>query len=73
MHEVRLDLDLASQLVLDAVLLELRLAQHFQRDDVLVALRPREVDAAELAVAERAADLEVVERHVAGVVRARAV
>ena len=73
MHEVRLDLDLASQLVLDAVLLELRLAQHFQRDDVLVALRAREVDAAELAVAERAADLEVVERHVAGVVRALAV
>ena len=33
----------------------------------------REVDAAELAVAERAADLEVVERHVAGVVRALAV
>ena len=57
----------------DAVLLELRLAQHFQRDDVLVALRAREVDAAELAVAERAADLEVVERHVAGVVRALAV
>ena len=73
MHEVRLDLDLASQLVLDAVLLELRLAQHFQRDDVLVALRAREVDAPELAVTERAADLEVVERHVAGVVRALAV
>ena len=43
---MRLDLDLASQLVLDAVLLQLALAEHLQRDDVLVLSCPRQVDSA---------------------------
>ena len=62
-HEVRLDLDFTPELVLDAVLLELRLAQHLQGHDVLVLARARQVDAAELAVAQGPAHLEVVELH----------
>jgi len=60
--QVRLDLDLATQLVLDAGLLQLRLEQDLDGDDELARLLARQIHAAELARAERLADVEVVDR-----------
>lgn len=59
--QVRLDFDLAAQLVLNTGLLQLRLEEHLQCHDVLGSLLPRQVDVAELAPPERLADIEVTE------------
>jgi len=56
---VRLDLDLAADLLLDLVLDDLLLVEALEGDDVLgLGLCAGHVDAAELALAERLADLE---------------
>ena len=57
--QVRLDLDLPSQLVLHVRLLELVLEQHFQRDDVLASLLARQVHVAEFPATERFAYIKV--------------
>ena len=49
--QVRLDLDLSAELVLDARLAQLRFIQHLERHDVLGVLFPCEVDVAELSLA----------------------
>ena len=64
--QVRLDLDLPSQLVLHVRLLELVLEQHFQRDDVLASLLARQVHVAELAAAQRLTDVEVAYLFIVG-------
>ena len=61
MSQVRLDLDLPSQLVLHVRLLELVLEQHFQRDDVLALLLARQVDVTELTAPERLTDVEIAQ------------
>lgn len=68
-----LDLDLPSQLVLDARLAQLRLVEHLERDDEVRLLLARQVDFAKLAVAERLADVEVTERPLAQLLLLRAV
>lgn len=60
MPEVRLDLDLAPKLVLHARLQQLALHQNLERDDEAgVGVDAREVHVAELAAAQRSADVEV--------------
>ncbi len=61
MPEVALDLDLAPELMLDLRLLQLRLEEDLQRHDVLGLLLPGQVNVAELALAERPADVKVLE------------
>eukprot|EP00966_Prymnesium_polylepis_P122942 2842567-Prymnesium_polylepis.2 len=63
--QVRLDLNLTAQLMLDACLAQLRLVQHLQRDDEVRLLLARQVDLAKLPVAERLADVEVAQRPLA--------
>ena len=60
--QVRLDLDLAAQLVLNASLAQLALVEHLQGDNKVRLLLTRQVDLAEFAVAERLANVKVVER-----------
>ena len=60
--QVRLDLDLAPQLVFQVALLQLRLEEHLERHHELALLLARQVHVAELAAAQRPADLEVVQR-----------
>jgi len=58
-RELRLDLDLAADLLLQPVRDDLLLVEALERDDVLgLGLCAGQVDAAELALAERLADLE---------------
>ena len=59
--EMRLDFDLAPQLVLAAGLLHLMLEYDLERHDVLAASLARQIHVAELALAQRLADLEVVQ------------
>lgn len=62
-REVRLDLDLAADLLLDLVLDDLLLVEALEGDNVLgLGLCARHVDAAKLALAEGLADLERRER-----------
>ena len=63
--QVSLDLNLPAKLVLHPCLRQLTLEEHLQRDDEVRLLLAREVDLAELAVAERLADVEVIERPLA--------
>lgn len=56
-----LDLNLPPQLVLYIGLLELRLEQHFEGDDVLARLLSCQVNVAELSLPERTANLKIVE------------
>lgn len=60
--EILLDLDLPSDLLLYSVLEDLGLHQAFQRDDVLRALRPRQVDTTELSSSQRFSDFKVGQR-----------
>ena len=60
-----MDLDLPSQLVLDARLAQLALVEHLERDDKVRLLLAGEVDLAKLAVAERLANVKVGERPLA--------
>ena len=63
--QMRLDLDLAAQLVLDVRLAQLALVQHFERDDEVGLLLARQVHLAKLAIAQRLANVKVVERPLA--------
>jgi len=60
--KVTLDLNLATQLVLDAGLEELRLLEDFEGDNVFRGLLTGEVNRAELAAPEGLADLRVCVR-----------
>ena len=59
--EVRLDLDLAPQLVLDARRPQLALEEDLERDDKAARALAGEVDGAELALAQGPADVKVGE------------
>lgn len=59
--QVRLDLNLPPQLVLHVALAQLRLVQHLERHDVAAGLFARQVDVAKLALAQRPANVKVVE------------
>lgn len=59
--QVRLDLDLTTELVLDAGLEQLGLLQDLERNDVFGTFFASQVDGTELAAAEGLADLKVVE------------
>ena len=59
--EVGLDLDLASQLVLDVRLLQLLFEQNLEGDDVLAVLLASQVHVAELAAAQGFAYVEVAQ------------
>ena len=61
MPEVGLDLDLASQLVLDVRLLQLLFEQNLEGDDVLAVLLASQVHVAELAAAQGFAYVEVAQ------------
>lgn len=61
--QVALDLDLAAHLLLDPALLQLVLVQHLERADVAVGALAGQVHAAELALAQRPADLEHAQVH----------
>ena len=58
---MRLNLDLTTQLVLDACLTQLALVQDFERDDEVGFLLAREVDLGELAVAEGLTDIKITQ------------
>ena len=62
---MRLDLDLPSQLVLDARLAQLVLEEHLERNDEVRLLLARQVDLAKLPVPQRLADIKVSERPLA--------
>jgi D-serine deaminase-like pyridoxal phosphate-dependent protein len=64
--EVGLDLDLASQLVLDVRLLQLLFEQNLEGDDVLAVLLASQVHVAELAAAQRLTDVEVAYLFIVG-------
>jgi hypothetical protein len=59
--QVRLDLNLAPELVLHVRLLELVFEQNLERDDVLAPLLARQVHVAELTAAQRFADVEIAQ------------
>ena len=61
MAQMRLDLDLSTELVLDVRLLQLILEQNLERDDVLALLLARQVDVTELAAPERLTDVEIAQ------------
>lgn len=61
MAQMRLDLDLSAELVLDVRLLQLILEQNLERDDVLALLLARQVDVTELAAPERLTDVEIAQ------------
>ena len=60
-----LDLDLATQLVLDPGLAQLALVEHLEGDNEMRLLLAREVDLPKFAVAQRLADVEVAQRPLA--------
>ena len=59
--EVRLDLDLSSELMFHLSLDQLRFEEDFQRDDVLALLFSGQVNVSELSFAQRSAYVEVVQ------------
>ena len=59
--QMRLDLDLAPELVLDVALLQLVLEEHLERHDELAVLLPGKVDVAKLAAPQGAPDIEVAQ------------
>ena len=61
MAQMRLDLDLSTELVLDVRLLQLILEQNLERDDVLALLLARQVDVTELTAPERLTDVEIAQ------------
>jgi hypothetical protein len=58
---MRLDFDLATQLVLASRLLHLMLEDHLQRNDVFAPLLPGQINVAKFALAERLSDLKVIQ------------
>ena len=60
MAQMRLDLDLSTELVLDATAAA-DLEQNLERDDVLALLLARQVDVTELTAPERLTDVEIAQ------------